>query len=659
VNVTISPEPILSTTLDATVCSDDVSGIVLDVEPGSIAAATYNIIAINDNGLVASAGAPVVGNGFGANEIADDAYTNMTNAPVVVTYTIVPVSADNCDGNPFDVNLTIDPAPAPNLGPHEIRVCDDDPTQILVELFNLTQLEAVIFDGNLDLSAVYFRTLQDAIDRVNGIPDPMNYPNIDPVETIYVRVENSFDCFTIVEIEIEVFALPDASVDVTDWLVCENDTDFLFDFELNSKIPEILGPSQSETDFEVTFYSTQIAADTQDPTFLLDGNSHQNVGNPQPIFVVIRNRTTDCIVSSQSFNIEVQDGADANPVFYEECDVVNDNDGSTQFDLESQIPLILGPAQSLADFNVDFYADFDDAFDGNTNTLPLLYENIEIPTQIIYARVSNVLRPDECFDIAEITLQVNLLPIVNLEPDYILCLNSTPEAVVDIPPIIDTGLLDTDYTFIWSLDGDVLASATGSSLDPTSTGEGLYSVLVTNNNTGCNDTFSTTVTESALPDSFDVSWTTETFSGNNIITVSTSGISTYEYSLDNGPWQLNNEFTNVTGGLHTVFVRDINGCGMFSEDIVIIDYPKFFTPNGDGTNDTWKISGIETQAAAVIYIYDRYGKLLKQLSPTSQGWDGTYNGNPMPSNDYWFTLEYRENLTNETRTLSSHFSLKR
>ncbi|RNC83585.1 MAG: PKD domain-containing protein, partial [Winogradskyella sp.] len=111
VNLTISPEPILSTTLDATVCSDDVSGIVLDVEPGSIAAVTYNIIAINDNGLVASAGAPVVGNGFGANEIADDAYTNMTNAPVVVTYTIVPVSADNCDGNPFDVNVTINPEP--------------------------------------------------------------------------------------------------------------------------------------------------------------------------------------------------------------------------------------------------------------------------------------------------------------------------------------------------------------------------------------------------------------------------------------------------------------------------------------------------------------------------------------------------------------------
>ena len=663
VNITISPEPILSTTLDATVCSGDASGVLLDVEPGSVAATTYDITVINTNGLVASAGAPAVGTGFGANEISDDAYTNTTSAPVVVSYTIVPVSAQGCSGNPFDVNITVDSEPTPNYtnpttgDPHEIRVCDDDPTQLMVELFDLTQLEGDIIPLGSGYNVVYFRTEQDAIDRVNGIPDPMNYPNIDPVETIYVRVENAFDCFVIVEIEIEVYALPDASVDVTDWLVCENNTDFLFDFDLDSKIPEILGPGQSEVDFEVTFYSTQLAADTLDPTFLLT-SPHENLGNPQLIFVVITNRTTGCRVSTQSFNIEVQDGADANDDFYEECDVTNENDGSTQFDLESRIPIILGPGQTLADFSVDFYADFNDAFAGNTNILPLLYENITNP-HVIYARVSNRLSPEECFDIAEVTLQVNLLPIFDLDDEYILCLTSNEEAVVDIPPIMDTGLPGAEYTFQWSLDDTDLAGENQPSLDPTPYGAGIYAVLVTNATTGCFTSDTAEVIESGIPDTFDVEVTSMAFTGNNMIVATATGNSTYEYSLDQGPFQLIGEFQNVTGGEHVVYVRDVNGCGILSQVITIIDYQRFFTPNGDGQNDTWQIKGIDSQADAVIYIHDRYGKLIKQLSPTGPGWDGTYNGNRMPSSDYWFVLEYREPNTNERKTFRAHFALKR
>jgi large repetitive protein len=83
----------------------------------------------------------------------------------------------------------------------------------------------------------------------------------------------------------------------------------------------------------------------------------------------------------------------------------------------------------------------------------------------------------------------------------------------------------------------------------------------------------------------------------------------------------------------------------------------FFTPNNDGYHDTWNIIGIADNPTAKIYIFDRYGKLLKQLSPTGRGWDGTYNGRPMPSNDYWFRVEYREDgIEKEFR---GHFTLKR
>ncbi|HLF53229.1 T9SS type B sorting domain-containing protein, partial [Flavobacterium sp.] len=68
--------------------------------------------------------------------------------------------------------------------------------------------------------------------------------------------------------------------------------------------------------------------------------------------------------------------------------------------------------------------------------------------------------------------------------------------------------------------------------------------------------------------------------------------------------------------------------------------------------------GLSSQPNAKIYIFDRYGKLIKQISPTGTGgWDGTYNGQLMPSSDYWFTVDYLE--TGVNKVFKAHFSLKR
>ena len=124
-------------------------------------------------------------------------------------------------------------------------------------------------------------------------------------------------------------------------------------------------------------------------------------------------------------------------------------------------------------------------------------------------------------------------------------------------------------------------------------------------------------------------------------------------------------FTNVSKGTHTVYVRDTktpNACDQLElSGVSIIDYPNFFTPNQDGYNDTWNIVGL-AGTDAKIYIFDRYGKLLKQLSPNSnpqngEGWDGTFTGRPLPADDYWFTVTFTENGV--TREFKSHFSMKR
>ncbi|MEO1033296.1 MAG: T9SS type B sorting domain-containing protein, partial [Bacteroidota bacterium] len=69
-----------------------------------------------------------------------------------------------------------------------------------------------------------------------------------------------------------------------------------------------------------------------------------------------------------------------------------------------------------------------------------------------------------------------------------------------------------------------------------------------------------------------------------------------------------------------------------------------------------QVKGIsrQFQRNTSILIFDRHGKLLRELDPLGPGWDGTYNGAKMPSSDYWFKVELQDG-----RTFTSHFSLKR
>jgi gliding motility-associated-like protein len=157
---------------------------------------------------------------------------------------------------------------------------------------------------------------------------------------------------------------------------------------------------------------------------------------------------------------------------------------------------------------------------------------------------------------------------------------------------------------------------------------------------------------------------TNAFEQNQIITVNIVGYGTYEYSIDDGPRQASNVFENISLGSHTIHVWDTEGGVAYScdelliTDVQTIDYPHYFSPNGDGVHDHWNIHGLENYGNSTkIYIFDRYGKLLKQISPTSDGWDGTYNGHLMPSDDYWFSVEYLEQ--GASKLFKAHFAMKR
>lgn len=168
------------------------------------------------------------------------------------------------------------------------------------------------------------------------------------------------------------------------------------------------------------------------------------------------------------------------------------------------------------------------------------------------------------------------------------------------------------------------------------------------------------ITITTGPDFFDAVITTESFADVNQILATATGSSTYLFSLDGGEFQSNGLFDNVGVGLHIITIADIEFCFTETIELVILSYPKFFTPNGDGINDFWSIPAMENLAFVNVSIFDRYGKEITRLDEHSKGWDGTYNGNPLPSSDYWFTIIYTEKEPKgRQREFTSHFSLKR
>ncbi|MGL2963295.1 choice-of-anchor L domain-containing protein [Flavobacterium sp. RSB2_4_14] len=326
------------------------------------------------------------------------------------------------------------------------------------------------------------------------------------------------------------------------------------------------------------------------------------------------------------------------------CDQDGTNDGVISFNLSNLTAAVLG-TQTGSEFTIAYYENLANATN-QTNAI------ISTTLTTVYVRVNNTLAPS-CYDIKPISIIVNKLP----EPtpvDGIICIDSETGTLLN-PYTIFSGLSTATHHFVWTNEAGVTVG-NGNSYQAIL--PGVYTLVATSIATGCSsEPVSITVSPS---EPAVVTYTvSDDFADSQSITVVATGQgNNFEYQLDNGPFQDSPIFQNVTSGLHTVTVRDKYGCGITTIQAVVINYPKFFTPNSDGYNDTWNIKDLSNQPSASILIYDRYGKILKQIKPSNSGWDGTYNGNLMPSDDYWFSVTYKdENQVDQE--FKAHFAMKR
>ena len=498
----------------------------------------------------------------------------------------------------------------------------------------------------------YYRNRADALAQQNEITNLTNYRNIGypSTQNIWVRVDSDLTnaCYGLGPwVTLNVQAKPFAHT-VNIPRQCDDNTDGIFNFNTANLESDLL---LGQTGVTVTYFDS-----SNNP--LRDSNNNL-ITSPFPATFSSTSQTIRAVVTNTTpqacwYDTTIQFIVDKSPIDYtipasltticdDETDPALQNG---QFDFTTSQAI-----HDIVTFNQPSGMVFEYYDENNVllstplpNPLPVtLTKNIKI---VVY----NPINPT-CKITKTITFTVNPVPVIELQTSTLVCSND-PTFFVMLNAGITDGTPITNYTYEWYKDGVAIPTATAYTLNVNT--EGIYTVKVINS-LGCFRIRTITVIASdaahfQMPTIMDLS-------ENNTVIINVTGLGNYVFSLDYpNAYQTINIFTDVAPGVHSVYVKDLDGCGTSSQIINVIGIPKFFTPNADGFNDTWNVLGLTTTKNynTTIYIFDRYGKLLKELSPISKGWDGTFNGQPLPSDDYWYTIYFEDG-----RTEKGHFTLKR
>jgi gliding motility-associated-like protein len=499
----------------------------------------------------------------------------------------------------------------------------------------------------------YYASNADALSQINPITNISAYRNTTLNQMlIYVRVDsnNYQGCYGLgpfVTLTVEV--LPVANpVNATNIIRhCDDDQDGIYTFDTSALETTILNGQTNKT---VTYYDATGTLIYPTPTF--------TVNTTQTITVRVTNNVTQASNGPCYDEETIQFIVDKLPQVFTpasfitsltQCDDEADpalQNGIYPFDTTTYESVLLG-SQTGMDISFTLH-------DGTVlNHLPNPFNSA---TQNVLVTVTNPINTS-CPVTTTLNFVVNPTPKIDLNPNgwanELVCTN-LPTFSVTINAGVLAGIPTNAYTYQWYFNNAIIPNATNYSL--TVSTAGIYSVVVTNAQ-GCTKTRTITVDSSVIATIEHINVVDLTdIDTVEVIAIGTGG--NYVYSIEDsyGPYQTSNFFENVPWGIHTVYVKDLNGCGIAEQIISVLGVPQYFTPNGDGYNDTWNIKGANAQfyPNSIIRIFDRYGKLIKQISPVGVGWDGTYNGQLAPADDYWYSINF-----DDGRSAKGHFSLKR
>ena len=434
---------------------------------------------------------------------------------------------------------------------------------------------------------------------------------------------------------------------------CDEDgtPDGFTDFNLNTSVPYIT----SDTDVEITFYQTRFDADTNSGNNTIAPESYNNL-NGSTIYAHTEN-TNGCFKVT-IVNLEVSTTSFPPGYTYNltQCDTDGTVDGFQNFDLSEATSAMLSQFPSGNNLEVRYFKNEQDALLVTNEILPQnSYTNEVADSQTLYVRVDDA-TSGSCFGIGpHLQLLVEPIPVFDILNEGKFC--STESSFT-----LETTNARGVYDYIWTDESGTSIGTTAAIIVNT---PGTYTVTATTMY-GCESepkTIEVIASEAASLDLSNIEVTTLNETNTiEILDRSLLGMGDYEFALDDalGPYQDEPIFRNVPIGFRTLYVRDKNECGISTIEVPVLGFPNYFTPNNDGYHDAWGPAGLSSSnfTAITVYIYNRYGKLLKSLVDFDQNWDGTVRDRTLPSDEYWYTV-LLTNTSGELKEYKGHFSLKR
>ena len=361
-------------------------------------------------------------------------------------------------------------------------------------------------------------------------------------------------------------------------------------------------------------------------------DTYINQSQNEILFAKIFKTNTDCYNIASIRLITVQ-SVDLNSNQMNACAPIGETYGD--FDLVAKSNEISDNLNLPTNVTITFYETENEAAIG-INALPDIYNSND---KTIYVRAES---DNACYGTG--TLDLSVKPFPKLEDQFVnVCTD-------DFPVSINSGVsIDqiNNYNYNWNtfeVTDEILVSQPGE-----------YSVTVTDPILNCGKTIAISVKKNEIAEIQELVTTNRSL---KVLLRPTEEEFIYALDDENGVYQESNAFFNIPAGLHKVFINDINNCYSVSQDFYIFGFPKYFTPNGDGHNDTWNAYGLSINdldsKMVTIKVYDRYGKLLKAFDPLqSNGWNGKFNGELLTPDDYWYHLKLPDG-----KEYSGHFTLK-
>ena len=362
-------------------------------------------------------------------------------------------------------------------------------------------------------------------------------------------------------------------------------------------------------------------------------NIYQSQNQDELLFAKVYKTNTDCF-NMATVRLVTTQALDINTFQLSTCDP--DNDGTADFDLLNKGEQIAAVLNLPSNIVISFHEKLSDAGIG-VKKLPNIYNT---SNTMVYLRAE---RNNMCYGTGILNLIVE--PFPQIEDKIITVCSSS------FPLTIDSGVeisQSDDFNYLWNTNQNT------NKISITNSGE--YSVNIIDPILNCEQTVTVTVRLSEIPKIQNL-----LINDRNLTVLLENLSDNFIYSVDNenGSFQSDNKFIDLSLGKHTLFVKDSISCNTIFVDFFVFGFPKYFTPNNDGFHDVWNVLGLnpiefEFPNEIKMFIYDRYGKLLKSFNPVnSTGWDGKYLGSLLTASDYWYNLKLPKG-----KIYSGHFTLK-